>query len=1200
MKRVILLIMILTSSAIAQIPFGDSIMPFGAYSSKWASESYFTSGRLDSMSALGFNQHLTSGFTEEKLEDFLDHDIFPNPLNTILYPPGDTTDIQTEYAHSTYFETHPEYDSSQYYVTKFNTATGGQSVYTDEAGYFKYRGNGDMLSNIAFKLTNKYVHLSRAQHEYSSILKLSIDTTGLNPDSVVGIFKIRNYTDGYYRFVDTIRVSDLPCDSVFDDIEYQLVNDYGDFAGIDYFTVDDNSNAYVAKGFNFAFETTGICTVYVDYFRVYDQYGAELIAGDKDVDIKLSVSRSAYKDNILSWFLFDTMRAPHYRPFVYINNLIKEAMQDSSWTYPVEGGSWINFGDCRRYREFIRMANPEMFWTYIYPIADSTEHTGYSPSGGPGFQTELNNYLMLPCDSVRAVIAHCDTSDDCTTDKWLYTPQVWYCDTEDCTSEPRRKPTRAEVRCLTYMGMCYHPINILYWKLDSGYSDRGNQGIFQADGTPREGLYDAVAYDINPYIKAIDSTYLPLTWVEAGYTTDTDHDPDISIIDSIKAYSNDPDSASPDLGWMHVGVFEDTLTDEKYFMLVNRACSKDEQGNEAGSITAIAEINRGMFNNAEKLFVIDLADSIYHAGGDTGYVAIPETTYTTLYTDSKLYFTTVLRAGEGRLFKIAEVPGYPPLTTSVPRVYQGEFFYDGTYTIDTSSTLSYKCPSLINFTRGDILKVRGTLRTSGCDIAGADSLMGLVRFACVGDSIWIGMRFLGADALGDLHYCRINNVNQYVPRIWVDSSSVVSLDHCCFNDGNTAVQVDHSAYLNAQNCSFKNSSNGIFNQSGDSVKVYGCTFEDLSLTGIVTNLGKLEVESSGFYDLPNYGIYVSKTYLEASDCDFSDIGYYGIYADSCVSTIEMCDFDKAGRYAIYINSGLAGSTDSTLIGLVNVNRSVLPMVDSSQYCIRVDNNNLVRIEGYQLAKYKQGGLYLNNSSAVVNGLTIQQMDNYGIYATGNSDARITGCTMDSTIIGLYCYYYSQPIVRSSNFVNLNTGVRIASVSGHTPDLGDSVLGYGNNDLRYCSSYYIYQTGYVYPLPLVKAEMNYFGPGGPNVNKFRGNIDYNPFRYTPPSAKAALVPELPLTYKLHSAYPNPFNPTVNISFSLAEPGYTSIVIYNILGQDVRFLVDEYKDAGEHTIVWDGKDSQGQQVATGVYFYRLVANDFVDSKKMLLLR
>jgi hypothetical protein len=498
-----------------------------------------------------------------------------------------------------------------------------------------------------------------------------------------------------------------------------------------------------------------------------------------------------------------------------------------------------------------------------------------------------------------------------------------------------------------------------------------------------------------------------------------------------------------------------------------------------------------------------------------------------------------------------------------------------------------------------MLKIKGTLRTQGCDIAGEDSLMGLVRFSCVGDSIWIGMRFLGADAIGDLHYCRVNNVNQYVPRIWVDSSSVVSLDHCCFDDGNTAVQVDHSGYLYAQNCSFKNNVNGIFNQSGDSVTVYKCNFEDLSTTGIVSYSGKLEVESSGFYDLDNYGIYASKTYVNANGCDFNDIGYYGLYADSCVSTIEMCNFDEAGRYAIYINSGLAGSSDSTLIGLTSVGRTTTPIVDSSQYCIRVDDNDLVRIEGYQLENYKQGGLYLNNSIAVVNALTIQQMDNYGIYAAGDSDARITGCTMDSTVVGLYCHYYSQPVVRSSNFVNLNTGVRIVSIRSHTPDLGDSVFGYGNNDLQDCSSYYIYQTGYLYPLPLVKAEMNYYGPGGP-TGRFSGNIGYEPYLTTPPSAKAGLVPEIPLTYKLHSAYPNPFNPTVNISFSLAEPGYTNIIIYNILGQDVRSLVDEYKDAGEHVIVWDGKDSRGEQVATGVYFYRLVSNDFVDSKKMLLLR
>jgi len=92
----------------------------------------------------------------------------------------------------------------------------------------------------------------------------------------------------------------------------------------------------------------------------------------------------------------------------------------------------------------------------------------------------------------------------------------------------------------------------------------------------------------------------------------------------------------------------------------------------------------------------------------------------------------------------------------------------------------------------------------------------------------------------------------------------------------------------------------------------------------------------------------------------------------------------------------------------------------------------------------------------------------------------------------------------------------------------------------------------------------------------------------------------LAFKLNTNYPNPFNPNTNILYSLAEPGYTTITIYNILGQRVTRLVDEYKEAGQHMVIWNGQNSRGQPVSSGIYFYRIESGDFMDSKKMMLLR
>lgn len=93
---------------------------------------------------------------------------------------------------------------------------------------------------------------------------------------------------------------------------------------------------------------------------------------------------------------------------------------------------------------------------------------------------------------------------------------------------------------------------------------------------------------------------------------------------------------------------------------------------------------------------------------------------------------------------------------------------------------------------------------------------------------------------------------------------------------------------------------------------------------------------------------------------------------------------------------------------------------------------------------------------------------------------------------------------------------------------------------------------------------------------------------------------PTEFNLEQNYPNPFNPETAIKFSLREDSWVSLRIYNLLGQLVTTLVDEQKPAGEYTITWNGKNAQNKDVASGVYFYRLKADDYESVKRMTLLR
>jgi hypothetical protein len=90
------------------------------------------------------------------------------------------------------------------------------------------------------------------------------------------------------------------------------------------------------------------------------------------------------------------------------------------------------------------------------------------------------------------------------------------------------------------------------------------------------------------------------------------------------------------------------------------------------------------------------------------------------------------------------------------------------------------------------------------------------------------------------------------------------------------------------------------------------------------------------------------------------------------------------------------------------------------------------------------------------------------------------------------------------------------------------------------------------------------------------------------------------YSLWQNYPNPFNPETDISFSLPEKTEVSLIIYNILGERIQTLVSGYMRAGTHTVHWNGRDEAGNLVSSGIYFYRLKTDGFVETKKMVLMK
>jgi hypothetical protein len=115
------------------------------------------------------------------------------------------------------------------------------------------------------------------------------------------------------------------------------------------------------------------------------------------------------------------------------------------------------------------------------------------------------------------------------------------------------------------------------------------------------------------------------------------------------------------------------------------------------------------------------------------------------------------------------------------------------------------------------------------------------------------------------------------------------------------------------------------------------------------------------------------------------------------------------------------------------------------------------------------------------------------------------------------------------------------------------------------------------------------------NRYQTRLDPE---FNPGEGAAGQTPVL--AYRLSQNYPNPFNPATTINYQIPVGCNVNLQIFDVNGRSVVALVDEFESEGVHAATWNGKDSLGKMVASGIYFYRIKAGDFVQTKRMVLLR
>ncbi len=94
--------------------------------------------------------------------------------------------------------------------------------------------------------------------------------------------------------------------------------------------------------------------------------------------------------------------------------------------------------------------------------------------------------------------------------------------------------------------------------------------------------------------------------------------------------------------------------------------------------------------------------------------------------------------------------------------------------------------------------------------------------------------------------------------------------------------------------------------------------------------------------------------------------------------------------------------------------------------------------------------------------------------------------------------------------------------------------------------------------------------------------------------------IPISFALEQNFPNPFNPSTTIEYSLPVSGQVRLEVFNLLGQHVCTLVDRFEEAGLHSATWDSQDASGSRVSSGVYLYRITAGSYTETRKMMMLK
>ncbi len=330
---------------------------------------------------------------------------------------------------------------------------------------------------------------------------------------------------------------------------------------------------------------------------------------------------------------------------------------------------------------------------------------------------------------------------------------------------------------------------------------------------------------------------------------------------------------------------------------------------------------------------------------------------------------------------------------------------------------------------------------------------------------------------------------------------------------------------------------------------------------------------------------------------FQDVESAVIYCENSNSLIMNNEFTNGSVGNGYVLGGFILSKNSNLTIKNNrIENGYVGFAEPSGYIVSVNSDNI--IESNVIINPSMGYCVICAPISILDGSNCILRNNFIFQAYGDGYGAVVASE-------------SQYVSHNNTFVSNSVGYANLSSDGIV-----------SNDIIYASSNAVY----IDENSTIQVSYSDIEGGWEGV----GNIDTDPLFCAPDNGEYTLAQNspcvgtgenganmgafgigceailsidkdaIPLQYTLHQNYPNPFNPITTLRYDLPENGTVNIIIYDMLGRQVRTLINQTQDAGYRSVIWDATNDYGKPVSAGVYLYQIQAGEFVQTRKMVLLK